>query len=172
MDRRTEVVRRFYERTPFPNYPPHEPARLRAGELQAFYAASDVAFVGGSLVPIGGHSLLEPAELGLPILSGPAHAERGRGRGPAAGFRALAIVHNASDLAHAVVALFNDPDAAKQTGQRGQAAVAASRGAVARVVELILPRLRASTTEPAVRPVSSSGSAALSERGPSKIPGS
>ena len=41
------------------------------GELQMFYAAADVAFVGGSLVPIGGHSLLEPAVLGLPMLSGP-----------------------------------------------------------------------------------------------------
>ena len=38
------------------------------GELMTFYAASDVAFVAGSLVPIGGHNLLEPAAVGLPIL--------------------------------------------------------------------------------------------------------
>jgi 3-deoxy-D-manno-octulosonic-acid transferase len=41
------------------------------GELLMFYAAVDVAFVGGSLVPIGGHNLLEPAALALPILTGP-----------------------------------------------------------------------------------------------------
>ena len=41
------------------------------GELPPFYAAGDVAFVGGSLVPIGGHNLLEPAALGLPIVAGP-----------------------------------------------------------------------------------------------------
>src|SRR5207249_375156 len=41
------------------------------GELLDFYAAADVAFVGGSLVPIGGHNLLEPAALGVPILTGP-----------------------------------------------------------------------------------------------------
>ncbi|HKY69990.1 MAG TPA: lipid IV(A) 3-deoxy-D-manno-octulosonic acid transferase [Gammaproteobacteria bacterium] len=41
------------------------------GELLTFYAASDLAFVGGSLVPIGGHNLLEPAALGLPVLTGP-----------------------------------------------------------------------------------------------------
>ena len=41
------------------------------GELLDFYAAADVAFVGGSLVPIGGHNLLEPAALGMPILTGP-----------------------------------------------------------------------------------------------------
>lgn len=41
------------------------------GELMKFYAAADVAFVGGSLVPIGGHNLLEPASLGCPVLVGP-----------------------------------------------------------------------------------------------------
>ena len=41
------------------------------GELLDFYAAADVAFVGGSLVPVGGHNLLEPAALGVPILTGP-----------------------------------------------------------------------------------------------------
>ena len=41
------------------------------GELLDFYAAADVAFVGGSLVPIGGHNLLEPAALGVPIVTGP-----------------------------------------------------------------------------------------------------
>ena len=40
------------------------------GELMLFYAASDIAFVGGSLVPIGGHNLIEPAVLGLPIITG------------------------------------------------------------------------------------------------------
>ena len=41
------------------------------GQLLTFYAAADVAFVGGSLVPVGGHNLLEPAALQLPILTGP-----------------------------------------------------------------------------------------------------
>ncbi len=41
------------------------------GELNAYYAASDVAFVGGSFIPIGGHNLLEPASLGIPAITGP-----------------------------------------------------------------------------------------------------
>jgi len=41
------------------------------GELPLYYAASDIAFVGGSLVPTGGHNLLEPAALNRPILTGP-----------------------------------------------------------------------------------------------------
>src|SRR5712672_1564906 len=44
------------------------------GELAALYASADVAFVGGSLVPIGGHNLLEPAALGVPVLTGPHHS--------------------------------------------------------------------------------------------------
>ena len=41
------------------------------GELQSYYAAGDVAFVGGSLEPIGGHNPLEPAALSKPVLFGP-----------------------------------------------------------------------------------------------------
>ena len=41
------------------------------GELVAYYAAADAAFVGGSLVPIGGHNLLEPLRVGRPVLTGP-----------------------------------------------------------------------------------------------------
>ena len=41
------------------------------GMLMDWYAAGDVAFVGGSLVPVGGHNLLEPAALGRPVLAGP-----------------------------------------------------------------------------------------------------
>jgi len=75
------------------------------GELLDFYAAGDVAFVGGSLVPIGGHNLLEPAALGLPILTGPNTSnsadvarlliERG----------AADVVKNPQELADRVIAL-------------------------------------------------------------------
>jgi 3-deoxy-D-manno-octulosonic-acid transferase len=41
------------------------------GELKMLYAASDIAFVGGSLVPVGGHNVLEPAVLGVPVMFGP-----------------------------------------------------------------------------------------------------
>ena len=41
------------------------------GELKMLYAAADVAFVGGSLVPVGGHNVLEPAAVGVPVLFGP-----------------------------------------------------------------------------------------------------
>lgn len=41
------------------------------GELKLLYAASDIAFVGGSMVPVGGHNILEPAAVGVPVMFGP-----------------------------------------------------------------------------------------------------
>ncbi|MFI4869186.1 MAG: lipid IV(A) 3-deoxy-D-manno-octulosonic acid transferase [Steroidobacterales bacterium] len=107
------------------------------GELADFYAAADVAFVGGSLVPVGGHNLLEPAALGLPVLSGPqqfnspelarALSERG----------ALTIVHDAAELAAALARLLADPQARAQQGAAGRAAIDANRGALERLLGLI-----------------------------------
>ena len=90
------------------------------GELLDFYAAADVAFVGGSLVPIGGHNLLEPAALGLPILTGPYNSnsadvarlllERG----------AAELVHDAAELGHRVADLLSDPDERDRIGALGK----------------------------------------------------
>jgi 3-deoxy-D-manno-octulosonic-acid transferase len=109
------------------------------GELQMLYAASDVAFVGGSLVPIGGHNLLEPASLGMAVVAGPhlentlAVAERLRAA------RALRIVHDARELADAVTALLDDAVERGAMGRRALEVVAGSRGAVERGVSVIEP---------------------------------
>jgi 3-deoxy-D-manno-octulosonic-acid transferase len=114
------------------------------GELQACYAASNVAFVGGSLVPIGGHSLLEPAVLGLPILSGP-YTHNGADVAELLGqCGALRKVSDATALGEAVLAWLQAPSVARAAGEAGRRAVAANRGAVDRLVAMIEPRLRAS----------------------------
>jgi 3-deoxy-D-manno-octulosonic-acid transferase len=107
------------------------------GELADFYAAADVAFVGGSLVPVGGHNLLEPAALGLPVLSGPeqfsspdiARVLRAQG--------ALTIVHDAAELAAALARLLADPQARARQAAAGRAAIDANRGALERLLALI-----------------------------------
>ena len=123
------------------------------GELQMFYAASDVAFVGGSLVPVGGHSLLEPAVLGVPILSGP-HTHNGPDIAALleqAG--ALRLVPSAEALGPALLAWMDAPAEAREAGARGRRAVAANRGAVDRVVGMIEPLLVSSSV---ARPAASS----------------
>jgi 3-deoxy-D-manno-octulosonic-acid transferase len=111
------------------------------GELQMLYATADIAFVGGSLVPIGGHSLLEPALLGLPMLSGP-HTHNGQDIAALLEQSgALRIVRSREDLGHALRAWVHEPDAAHAAGDRGRLAVAANRGAVGRLLAMIEPLL-------------------------------
>jgi 3-deoxy-D-manno-octulosonic-acid transferase len=115
------------------------------GELPLFYAACDVAFVGGSLVPVGGHNLLEPAALGLPVLSGAwvfNFAEVTRlleARG------AARRVRDARELAGEVVALLGDAGLRHAMGLRGQAVVDENRGALGRLLAILAPYLPGAT---------------------------
>lgn len=107
------------------------------GELMEFYAAGDAAFVGGSLVPVGGHNLLEPAALGLPVLSGPQQFNSPDVARILTEHAALTTVEDAASLSAALAHLLSDPDARSEQGARAQAAIAASRGALARVLDLV-----------------------------------
>jgi len=111
------------------------------GELQMFYAAADVAFVAGSLVPIGGHSLLEPAVLGLPMLSGPHHHNAQDVADLFEQCGALRIVRSKEELAQKTCDWFDDPARGRADGECGRQAVAQSRGAVTRLVAMVAPLL-------------------------------
>jgi 3-deoxy-D-manno-octulosonic-acid transferase len=107
------------------------------GELAALYASADVAFVGGSLVPIGGHNLLEPAALGVPVLTGPYHSNgRDVARLLLEQGAALQVV-DARELGAALVRLLADPKERRRIGAIGQHIVESNRGSVARLLELI-----------------------------------
>lgn len=107
------------------------------GELPGFLAAGDVAFVGGSLIPVGGHNLLEPAALGVPVLSGPHtfHFVEIAALLDHAG--ALETVTDAASLAAAVARLWGHPDQARARGRAGRQRIDRERGALARTLDLI-----------------------------------
>jgi 3-deoxy-D-manno-octulosonic-acid transferase len=112
------------------------------GELMTFYAAADVAFVGGSLVPIGGHNLLEPAALSLPILIGPHNFN---GEDIARLFidvGAARVVTTAGELADQLALLIGQPEERTRMGAAGRRAVDENRGALARLLGLIDPLVR------------------------------
>jgi 3-deoxy-D-manno-octulosonic-acid transferase len=113
------------------------------GELTAFYAASDAAFVGGSLVPVGGHNLLEPAALGVPVITGP-HTQNGpeiaRLLIEAGG--ALEVADGGA-LAAAAAQLLADPALRERMGESARSFVEAHRGSLARLLALIEPLLTA-----------------------------
>lgn len=119
------------------NVPADTPVVLVAvlGRLQTCYAAGDIAFVGGSLVPIGGHNLLEPAALGRPVLAGP-HLDQQQAAAEALeATDALIPVHDAGDLSAAVVELLGDADLRDRRGTAARRVVEAGRGALARTLE-------------------------------------
>ena len=115
------------------------------GELCLLYAASDVAFVGGSLVPVGGHNLIEPAALHLPLISGHylhnfvAISELLKKA------NALIIVNDSQSLSNATLQLFQNPKEKNALAERVYQVSAANTGAVVKHIELIqqfiLPKL-------------------------------
>ncbi len=113
------------------------------GELMQLYATGDVAFVGGSLVPIGGHNLLEPAALSRPVLSGPYTENTRDVAALLQSCGALRTVSSAGALAAALHELLGDAAAATRMGDAGVALIRANRGAVQRVLALIEPALAA-----------------------------
>jgi 3-deoxy-D-manno-octulosonic-acid transferase len=114
------------------------------GELLSFYAAADVAFVGGSLAPIGGHNLLEPAALGLPVLTGPNNSNGEDVARLLLDCGAAEIVRNGTELGSKVAELLSDQARRMEMGNRGRAAVDRNRGALEKLMHLIAPLLEES----------------------------
>src|SRR5215469_11071625 len=109
------------------------------GELLYFYAAADVAFVGGSLAPVGGHNLLEPAALGLPVLTGPNNSNAEDVARLLLDCGAAKIVRNGAELGARVAELLSDQALRSEMGSRGRAAIDRNRGALDKLMRLIDP---------------------------------
>lgn len=107
------------------------------GELLLLYAASDVAFVGGSLVPVGGHNVLEPAALGLPILVGPHTFNFDAVTAQLVNTGSAQRVEGAQDLGDSVISLLRDVAHSKQVGEPGRRLLEANRGAMERLLLLV-----------------------------------
>jgi len=112
------------------------------GELMQFYAAADLAFVGGSLVPIGGHNVLEPAALSRPVLVGPHTFNFEEITLTLIGEGAAVRLADASELGTAVLQLLRDAERRKSMGMHARVVFDSERGAVQRVMELIDKQLQ------------------------------
>ena len=111
------------------------------GELTSVYSAADLAFVGGSLVPKGGHNILEPALFGIPTIVGP-HMENFRDvseiftRG-----EAVISVKDGKTFAAALAEWAADPAPFRSTGERAKRLLDDFRGATERNVEIVVSAL-------------------------------
>lgn len=140
------------------------------GELSALYATASVAFVGGTLVPVGGHNLVEPVHAGCPVLFGPSFENVRKvveilevgGAGQRVASRA--------DLVHSLVACVGDLEACRIRGEIGRETLEAHRGSVERtfrMIEAVLERAGAASSRPSPSPV---GEIASTTHGPSAGP--
>lgn len=111
------------------------------GEVPMFYAASDVAFVAGSLVPIGGHNLLEPAMLGVPIVTGPHNFNAQDIADLFVDLGACRRVTGTEDLVTTISELLTDRELAARLGNAGQSVLDENRGALERLLVLLEPLL-------------------------------
>ncbi|VVC75042.1 3-deoxy-D-manno-octulosonic acid transferase [Aquicella siphonis] len=107
------------------------------GELLLMYGASDVAFVAGSLIPRGGHNMLEPGALGKPILTGPHLFNFAEISELFVAANALNKVTDAQSLAEGLMNLMRHPQEREQMGARALQVISRNRGALSKQIELV-----------------------------------
>lgn len=113
------------------------------GELLRFYGVCDVAFVGGSLAPVGGHNMIEPAAWGVPVVCGPHLHNFSTVASLMQEAGGLVVVNDAAELATQVSAWLRDEALRDDAGARGRAVAEQNSGALARTVEeveALMPR--------------------------------
>ncbi len=107
------------------------------GELPEYYAASDLAFVGGSLIPHGGHNMLEPACLGIPVITGPYNHNFSDISAMLRNAGAAWIVGDIEQLVNHVNSLLADKELRDSAGGKGRKLIAENRGSIHRVMEIL-----------------------------------
>lgn len=112
------------------------------GELLAFYACADVAFVGGSFQAIGGHNLLEPASLGVPSVVGPHTFNFVDITQLLLNVGAVQQLQSSALLPDAILAFLSDKKRAQQCGEAGRKHIERERGALDRTLQLIQDYLK------------------------------
>jgi 3-deoxy-D-manno-octulosonic-acid transferase len=111
------------------------------GELMATYGAASVVFCGGSLAPLGGQNILEPAAWGKPVLYGPSTEDFSDAREILEREGGGVPVADAGQLAEKALYYLTHRDAAVEVGRRARAAAASQSGAGRRHAEVILELL-------------------------------
>ncbi len=110
------------------------------GEMAAYYSAADLAYVGGSLLPLGGQNLIEAAAAGCPALIGPHTWNFAEAAEQAIACGAAARVADGDELAMRVKQLYRDPGARAAMAKAGLAFASANRGATDKVMALLATR--------------------------------
>ena len=108
------------------------------GQLQRFYAACDVAYVGGSLVPHGGQNMLEPAAQERAVLFGPHTDNFQRDVELLLAADAVVQVPDREAFPEALASLLGAPELCRQYGRRARAVISRNQGATLRTLDLVV----------------------------------
>jgi 3-deoxy-D-manno-octulosonic-acid transferase len=108
------------------------------GDLASVYAIADVAFIGGSLAPRGGHNPLEASRCGVPVITGPSTRNFRAIYGALAAQQAVVTLETNEQLGPEMLALLMDRSAAKAMGERGRRVFKEQQGATARTAEALM----------------------------------
>ena len=111
------------------------------GEMFAYYVAADLAFIGGSLLPLGGQNLIEACAVGTPVLIGEHTFNFSAVTEDAIGDGAAIRVHDAAAMLQQAAALLADDDTRLAMGMKAREYALQHRGATARTVWLLAPLL-------------------------------
>lgn len=115
------------------------------GEMYAYYAASDLAFIGGSLLPLGGQNLIEACAVGVAVLIGPHTFNFAEATEQALAAGAARRVSDAQQLMKAAAELLRDAEARLRMGRAGEEFAARHRGATGKTMECVARHLGSST---------------------------
>jgi 3-deoxy-D-manno-octulosonic-acid transferase len=108
------------------------------GDLAAVYGLADVAYVGGSMFPRGGHNPLEPAQFGVPVVMGPSFENFRDIVAKMQAANAICIVSDEDQLEGVMLGMLKDREAARAMGERGRRVFEEQQGATARAVAAIV----------------------------------
>ncbi len=107
------------------------------GELKLLYGVADVCFVGGSMVPVGGHNILEPAAMGVPILFGPYMVNFKEISNNVLALDAAIQCTSKDQIITTFVQLYNDPDYRKNVAFKAKYFVIQNQGATKKTAKII-----------------------------------
>ena len=113
------------------------------GELLIFYSLAEVAFVGGSLVPVGGHDPLEPAAFAVPVLFGPYMENASDSRALLLKSGGALEVKNGPELAESLIELLTDQAKRRDMGLSAQRVIEENSGTCSKIVRILKARLSA-----------------------------
>lgn len=116
------------------------------GEMGIYYAMADVAYVGGSLVPIGGHNLLEPAALGIPTITGPHYHNFKEITQSLQKADAVRVIATPEELAQEVIALLVSPQLRMQRKANALQVIMQNRGAIQKLINVVKIKMASCST--------------------------